>query len=73
MALDELFENAERLKLRFVAGFDNLLRKGLITEAQFQELVDVVDRLDDLSEEELTAKLGEFGDLIRSAAMKQED
>ena len=50
MALDELFEDAERLKLRFVAGFDRLLQRGLLSEAQFEELLEIVDRLDEFSE-----------------------
>lgn len=54
MAFEELFADAERLKLRFVAGFHDLLEMGYITEAQFDEIVDVIDRLDELSEEELT-------------------
>ena len=57
MALDELFEYAERLKLLFVAGFDRLLQRGLLSEAQFEELLEIVDRLDEFSEEELAQKL----------------
>lgn len=57
MALDELFEDAERLKLRFVAGFDGLRRRGLLSESEFEELLEVIDRLDEVSGDELAAKL----------------
>ncbi|MGI6082789.1 MAG: hypothetical protein ACOYEP_07965 [Limnochordia bacterium] len=57
MAFDELFEDAERLKIRFMAGFDRLRRQGLLSESEFEELVEIIDRLDEFSEEELTEKL----------------
>ncbi|MGI6610280.1 MAG: hypothetical protein ACOX4G_07175 [Limnochordia bacterium] len=57
MALDELFEDAERLKLRFVSGFDRLHRRGLLSESEFEELLEVIDRLNEFSEEELAEKL----------------
>ncbi|MFA7175267.1 MAG: hypothetical protein WC340_17975 [Kiritimatiellia bacterium] len=60
MLAHELFEEAERLKLRFVAGMERLLRKGVITEAQFDEIADIIDRLDDFSENELTQRLGGY-------------
>jgi hypothetical protein len=67
MALEELFEDAERLKLRFVAGFDRLLRQGLISEAQFEQIVEAIDRLDELSEEELTLTLKQLIDAVQQA------
>jgi hypothetical protein len=72
MALEELFEEAERVKLRFVAGFDRLRRKGLISEAQFEELVEIIDHLDDFSEEELAAKLGTFIDQVQKGGLPEE-
>lgn len=72
MPLDELFEEAERVKLRFVAGFDRLLRKDLITEAQFEELIEVIDHLEDFSEEELANKLGRVIDQVQEASQAKE-
>ncbi len=60
MLADELFEEAERLKLRFVAGMERLLRKGVFTEAQFDEIADIVDRIDDFTESELAERLGVY-------------
>lgn len=67
MALEELFADAERMKLRFVAGFDRLLRKKLITEAQFEQLVEVIDHLDELSEEQLAQTLQQLIEQVRQA------
>ncbi|NLN19964.1 MAG: hypothetical protein GX162_11930 [Firmicutes bacterium] len=57
MAFDELFKDAERLKIRFVAGFDRLHRQGLLSESEFEELVEIIDRLEEFSEEELAERL----------------
>ncbi|HHT28602.1 MAG TPA: hypothetical protein GXZ82_15365 [Firmicutes bacterium] len=70
MAFEELFADAERLKLRFVAGFHDLLDQGYITEAQFEEIVDVIDRLHELSEEELTETMQQ---LIEQVKQVQKD
>lgn len=60
MATNELFEEAERLKLRFVSGMEALLHKGIINEVQFQEIIDIIDRIDDFTAEELEQRLGEY-------------
>lgn len=67
MALEDLFENAERVKLRFVAGFDRLLRKGLITEAQFEQVLELIDHLDELPEDQLTHTMQQLIDQVRRA------
>jgi hypothetical protein len=67
MALEELFADAERIKLRFVAGFDRLLRKGLITEAQFEQVLEVIDHLDDLTQEQLSQTLQQLIEQVRQA------
>jgi hypothetical protein len=67
MALEDLFENAERVKLRFVAGFDRLLRKGLITEAQFEQVLELIDHLDELPEDQLTHTMQQLIDQVRQA------
>lgn len=50
----------ERVKLQFLAAFEGLHRKGVISEDELAELIDMVDKLDDLSEEEIRAKLSRF-------------
>lgn len=50
----------ERLKLQFVTAFEGLHAKGVISEAELAEMIELVDRLDELSEEEIRAKLGRF-------------
>ncbi|MFO7310785.1 MAG: hypothetical protein C0P61_001850 [Bacillota bacterium] len=55
-----LFEDMERLKLRFLTAFEGLARRGVISEDDLTEIIDLVDRLDELSEEEIREKLGRF-------------
>lgn len=50
----------ERLKLHFLAAFEGLHQKGVISEAELSEFIDMVDKLDELSEEEIRAKLSRF-------------
>ncbi len=50
----------ERLKLRFLTAFEGLARRGVISEAQLAEIFDLVDRLDELSEEEIRTLLGRY-------------
>lgn len=50
----------ERLKLQFLAAFEGLARKGVLSEEELAEVIDIIDRLDELSEEEIRAKLGRF-------------
>lgn len=56
----DLFEETERLKLRFIAAYDRLCEQGLISEADLDEIIDILDRIDEVSEEELVAKLGKY-------------
>lgn len=55
-----MFEHMERLKLQFLAAFEGLHRKGVISEDELAEIIELVDTLDELSEEEIRAKLGRF-------------
>lgn len=71
MAFEELFADAERLKLRFVSGFNDLLNKGYITEAQFEEIVDVIDRLHELSEDELTKTMQQLIEQVKQVNKHQ--
>ena len=56
----ELFEELERIKIRFVAAYDKLVAQGLLSEAAYQEIMEVIDNLDAYSPEELKVKLGGF-------------
>lgn len=55
-----LFEDMERLKLHFLAAFQKLAEKGVLTEGQLTEVIDIVDRLDDMSVEEIKQLLGRY-------------
>lgn len=55
-----MFERMERLKLQFLAAFEGLHRRGVMSEEELAEVIELVDTLDDLSEEEIRAKLGRF-------------
>lgn len=57
---DALFEEMERVKIRFIAAYEKLLQKGLITEEQFEDILDALDRIDELSDEEFERRLARF-------------
>lgn len=60
MSIDDLYEDLERVKIRFIAAYERLVKMGLITEEQFEDVVDAIDRMDELSEEELKERLSLF-------------
>lgn len=61
---DALFEEMERVKIRFIAAYEKLLRKGLITEEDFEDILDALDRIDELSDEELERRLARFKKIV---------
>jgi uncharacterized protein YccT (UPF0319 family) len=62
---DELFEESERLKLRFLATMERMVKRGYLAEEQFAEVIDLIDRLDEYSEEEISAHLGKYISIIK--------
>ncbi|NLA58490.1 MAG: hypothetical protein GX855_06285 [Firmicutes bacterium] len=56
----ELFEELERIKIRFVAAYDKLVEQGVISERDYQEILEIIDDLDSYSVEELRERLGRF-------------
>lgn len=56
----ELFEELERIKIRFVAAYDKLVEQGIISEREYEEIIEMVDDLDRYSIEELKERLGQF-------------
>lgn len=61
-AMADLFEETERLKLRFIRAYERLHELGRITAEELDEVIDALDRMDELSDEELARKLGKFSD-----------
>lgn len=55
-----LFEETERLKLRFIKAYERLHELGKISEQDLDDVIDALDRMDELSIEELTERLGKF-------------
>ena len=55
-----LFEETERLKIRFIKAYERLYELGKITAEDLDEVIDALDRMDELSKEELAEKLGKF-------------
>ncbi len=56
----ELFEELERIKIRFVAAYDKLVEQGVISESEYEVIVEMIDNLDDYSINELREHLGRF-------------
>ncbi|NMB12352.1 MAG: hypothetical protein GX977_08710 [Firmicutes bacterium] len=61
----ELFEELERIKIRFVAAYDKLVEQGVISEREYEEIVEMVDDLDRYSIQELKERLGRFRHLYQ--------
>ena len=55
-----LFEETERLKIRFIKAYERLYELGKISAEDLDEVIDALDRMDELSKEELAEKLGNF-------------
>ena|SRR5690625_882073 len=58
--VDELYEETERLKIRFAAAYDKLHKQGRISDEDLDDILDAIDRIDELSAEELERRLGRF-------------
>lgn len=58
--MSQLYEEAERLKIRFAAAYSKLHQQGLITDEELDDILDAIDRIDELSIEELERRLGRF-------------
>jgi len=58
-----LFEETERLKIRFLRAYERLHELGRISADELEAVVDALDRLDELSQEELARTLGRFKEL----------
>lgn len=63
----ELFQEIERVKLRFIAAYDKLRELGHVSEEEYKGVCDALERLDELSEEEFAARLGKFKALVTKA------
>lgn len=62
----DLYEETERVKLRFIRAYERLHELGLISDEELEEVIDALDRIDELSDEEFEAKLGRFKRLALS-------
>lgn len=57
-----LFEDLERVKLRFIAISEQLLAEELITSEQFDEILLLLDNLDEYDQQDINQKLNELTD-----------
>jgi hypothetical protein len=55
-----LFEDLERVKLKFIAVCEKLLAKGEITEEQFEQILMLLDNLDEYDQQYISQKLNEL-------------
>jgi hypothetical protein len=56
----DLDAESERLKLQFVMAYDELCKQGKITEAEFQEIVNIIEHIGEYSISELREKLDPY-------------
>jgi len=62
----DLFQETEKLKIRFASAYGKLLEQGKITDAEFDEILEILDNLDSYSRQELEEKLGRFRERLSS-------
>ncbi|HHT37124.1 MAG: hypothetical protein ACE3NC_01945 [Candidatus Wallacebacter cryptica] len=55
-----LFEDLERVKLRFITVCERMLAENLITGEQFDEILILLDNLDDYDQQYINQKLNEL-------------
>ncbi|HHX01292.1 MAG TPA: hypothetical protein GX739_01335 [Firmicutes bacterium] len=55
-----LFEELERMRLKFIAVCEQLLSKGFITEEQFDQILVLLDNLDEYDQQYINQKLNEL-------------
>ena len=63
----DLFEESERVKIRLLAAFDRLHEKGLLTEAEWEAVLELLDTMDSLE----PAELAERVQALRGAVAKR--
>lgn len=64
MDVGELFEETERLKIRFIQAYERLVELGKIDEQELEDVIYALDHIDELTKEELADKLGGFKKLF---------
>jgi spore coat protein CotH len=52
-----LFEDLERVKLRFISACETMVNQGKLTEEEFQEILQLLDQLDEYSDDEFMEEL----------------
>lgn len=57
-----LFEELEKVKLEFIAVCETLVDQGKLTEANFEEILKLLDSLDDHDQAYINQKLNELTD-----------
>lgn len=63
-----LYEESERLKIRFLAAFDRLQERGLLTAGERDEIAQLLEDMDQYTPEELAARLQVFRDRVGQRA-----
>lgn len=59
--MSELFEEAERLKLRLIGAYEKMYEQGRLSEEQLESIIALIDRIDEYSREEVEARLRALG------------
>lgn len=55
-----IYDDLERVKLRFIAVCETLLNKGQLSEENFEQILELLDNLDDYDQEQLNSRLNEL-------------
>jgi len=52
-----MFEDLERVKLRFISVCEGMVAKGQLTESEFQQILELLDRMDEYDDRQFLEEL----------------
>ena len=55
-----LFEDLERVKLRFISVCEDMVGRGQLSESEFQQVLELLDKMDDYDDRQFLEELGEI-------------
>jgi len=55
-----MFEDLERVKLRFISACETMVSQGQLSESEFQQIIDLLDKMDDYDDRQFLDELAEI-------------
>ncbi len=55
-----MFEDLERVKLRFISACETMVSQGQLSESEFQQIIDLLDKMDDYDDRQFLDELADI-------------